>query len=205
MKIITTLGVVALLMVGLVYFVLISSPAHDIANDAADMQSELSHVTTKDQVPSTLPLQGSGSMRSLLEQKRDLECAIVIATQDTTTEGTYFVSNGKLRADVLVPSPDLGGTILSSMIMIGDELYVWSEINGEQYGVKMQASKIDPVTSGAAPVGLDQSLTYDCKVWPLVDNTVFEPPHDVLFKDMTDLQRAGMEYGTVYEEGAEMP
>lgn len=94
---------------------------------------------------------------------------------------------------------------VSSIIVLENTMYVWTELSGESYGVKM------PVTAAGAddvptqePVGLDERVQYSCQEWSQVDQSVFIPPTDVLFQDLSEVLQSGMEYGTVYEEG-EMP
>ena len=51
------------------------------------------------------------------------------------------------------------------------------------------------------PIALDTPVNYDCKPWLAVDPSIFIPPTDVLFTDYASVMGAGMEYGTIYEEG----
>jgi hypothetical protein len=116
--------------------------------------------------------------------------------------GTYFVSDGSMRGDFLTAAPDMSGEILSSMIIDAGMMYVWSEIEGGMYGVKMDLSKVaDTEVESREPVSMDATVDYDCKPWLIVDRTVFVPPATVLFQDMSQLMQGGMEYGTIYEGG----
>ena len=150
-------------------------------------------------------LAGSGTLRELQQLGRDIECVITYtADSGTATEGTYFVSDGSIRGDFLTDAPDLQGQILSSLIMDERMIYVWSEIEGEQYGMKMlvpenEAAAVEPAAE--TPVSMDEPVTYDCKPWPNVDKTIFVPPSDVLFQDYSELMQAGMQEGVLYEEG----
>ena len=47
---------------------------------------------------------------------------------------------------------------------------------------------------------MNQEVDYDCKPWPNVDYTVFEPPASVIFRDMNEITNSMMEFGTIYEE-----
>jgi hypothetical protein len=151
-------------------------------------------------------IEGNGSLESLRLLNKDLECVISYVKSDETStiEGTYFVSEGNLRADFLTESPDLAGQVLSSMIINENMMYVWSEIEGELYGMKKDLSlKLDSSSDMGEPVSLDQGVKYNCKAWENVDRTVFVPPSNVLFRDMGEIIKTGMEYGTVYKEEVE--
>jgi len=151
-------------------------------------------------------IEGNGSLESLRLLNKDLECVISYVKSDETStiEGTYFVSEGNLRADFLTESPDLAGQVLSSMIINENMMYVWSEIEGELYGMKKDLSlKLDSSSDMGEPVSLDQGVKYNCKAWENVDRTVFVPPSKVLFRDMGEIIKTGMEYGTVYKEEVE--
>ncbi|MCA9353931.1 MAG: hypothetical protein KC877_00240 [Candidatus Kaiserbacteria bacterium] len=163
--------------------------------------------------------QGSGTLEELRLLGEDLECtiAVVAGEQATTVEGTYFVSDGEIRGDFLTETPDLSGMMLSSMIISEDMMYVWTELEGEKYGVKIDLSLVEEDVNAETavsqePVRMDDRVDYRCVRWSNVDRTVFVPPGDVLFQDMSAVMESGMEYGTTYEgggmpnfEGFEMP
>lgn len=207
MKNVLILAVAAVVIAGFAYFALFSTPANELAGEAEDTMDELSVETTPaPEVPE--PRQGKGTLDSLRLLNEDLECTVSYTNieQQSKVEGTYFVSDGSMRGDFLTESPDLTGQILSSMIIDDGLMYMWSEIEGEQYGFKMDLSKAStPEVASQEPVSLDTEVDYDCKVWTNVDRTVFTPPATVLFRDMSQLMQGGMEYGTVYEAGDMVP
>lgn len=205
MKNITILGVTAILLVAFGYFTLFSSPANETASEAEAVQEELSKEATPTAAKAEAR-QGEGSLEFLRQLGENMECTISYTDeeQQAAVEGTYFVSGGDMRGDFLTPSPDLSEQVLSSVIIDGSMMYLWSEIEGEMYGIKMDLSGSEEVDANE-PVPLDAAVQYDCKPWVAVDRTVFEPPSDVLFRDMSELMNAGPEYGTIYQEGGEVP
>ncbi len=197
---------VAVGLIAFGYFALFATPAQKMVNEAEDVLAELS-VEADDKAAAPVARQGTGSLEMLRLLGEDLECTIAYtdAEQGSAVEGTYFVSGGSMRGDFLTESPDLSGQILSSIVIDDKNMYVWSEIEGQTYGMKMDLSLVDdPTYDAREPVALDAAVTYDCKPWRNVDRTVFVPPSTVLFQDMSEMMQAGMEYGTVYED-AEMP
>lgn len=205
MKYVSILVVLAVLVAGLLYFMLfsVSSDSKSMVNHDSAMVEELDGNEVLFESP-----KGTGTLESLRLLNEDLECTISYTPSDETpaVEGTYFVSSGNMRGDFLTESPDLSGQILSSMIINGETMYTWSTIEGETYGMKIDISAANKTTDEIQqPVSLDTNVKYDCKNWENVDRTVFVPPADVLFQDMSQLMKAGMEYGTIYEEGTELP
>ncbi|MEN9922440.1 MAG: hypothetical protein RL097_717 [Candidatus Parcubacteria bacterium] len=202
MKNIAILAVVAIALLTFGYITLFSTPAQKMADEAVEVAAELSLESASTTVVSAVR-QGSGSLEMLRLLGEDLECTVVYidSNEETTVEGTYFVSAGNMRGDFLTPTPDLSGQVLSSMIINDSYFYVWTEIEGQSYGIKTDLSLPSDATLDARePVPLDDIVMYNCKPWKNVDRTVFVPPSTVLFQDSNELMQGGMEYGTIYEE-----
>lgn len=202
MKNIAILAVVAIALLTFGYITLFSTPAQKMADEAAEVAAELSLDSTSTASAAT-SRQGTGSLEMLRLLGEDLECTIIYTDSDqkTSVEGTYFVSARNMRGDFLTPTPDLSGQVLSSMIIDDTNFYVWTEIEGQSYGIKTDLSLPSDATLDARePVPLDNAVAYDCKPWKNVDRTVFVPPSTVLFQDSNELMQGGMEYGTIYEE-----
>jgi uncharacterized protein YxeA len=144
---------------------------------------------------------GIDTLASLQAQGKDLECQVVYEQtgEARPTEGTYFTSKGNLRGDFVVPAPDLGGTIVSSMIVGGSSMYVWSKIGDDTFGFKSDITNDAEIDSNE-PVPLDAQVKYTCTEWENVDGSVFIPPADVTFKDLGAVINAGMEYGVMEGE-----
>lgn len=148
---------------------------------------------------------GVGTLNDIGSWTENVECSIKYTSAESKKiEGTYFIADGNIRGDFLTPSPDFSEKILSSMIINGASVYVWSEINGDTYGVKLDVPESGVVDSSQLPVGMNVDVRYSCKSWQNVDRTIFNPPSSVLFRPAADSVPTGMEYGTVYEEG-ELP
>lgn len=144
---------------------------------------------------------GIDTLTSLQAQGKDLECQVVYEQvgEGVPIEGTYFTSKGNLRGDFMVPAPDFNGKIVSSMIVGGSSMYVWSKIGGDTFGFKSDITNDTKVDSNE-PVPLDAEVKYTCTEWENVDGSVFVPPADVTFKDLGATINAGMEYGVLEGE-----
>jgi hypothetical protein len=93
--------------------------------------------------------------------------------------------------------------VASYMIMDkpSDAMYVWTLANGEQTGMKMSISENEkfaatmqantPPTTAGAPaeqISPETAVQYNCKPWS-PDLTVFIPPQDVEFTDMSEMTK----------------
>ncbi len=151
---------------------------------------------------------GEGSLKDLLLRRENLECTIAYEDSEASGQivnGTYFTSQSRLRGDFIMN--DSGMEVVSSMIMVDNTLYTWSEIEGEKYGMKIDLSTTESVgvetkPDTREPVPLDDKVKYDCRAWNDVDGSIFEPPTDIIFSDYGSLIGTGMEFGTIYEEGS---
>lgn len=145
------------------------------------------------------PVSGVGTLKELQSQGKDFECQVVFEQSGTTgnTEGTLFIAKGNLRGDFMIPAPEFGGKVLSSMIVGGTSMYVWTKIENDTFGFKSDLSneKTKQINT-KEPVPLEANIQYTCTDWTEVDGSVFVPPAGVQFKDLTAVIDAGMEYGT---------
>ena len=170
-----------------------------------NLKSQSSQVTTNVEevqvdgvgaAPDKKPFSGLGTLMSLQAMQKDLECQIAYSKEgESDVEGTYFISKGKMRGDFLVPTDEYPEDIVSSLILDGQKLYVWSKIGADTFGFVSDRSNAKPVDSNE-PVPLDSDVRYTCSDWASVDGSVFVPPSSVEFKDLNAVMNAGMEYGT---------
>lgn len=204
MKYLIGLGAATLIIIVSAYFWLFSGSELQTAQE--EMSQTQAQLETQTESKNPEPeLTGFGTMKELFGRGKDLECQITTVDNSVASEGTFFVADQKIRGDFITTSPDLEGDALSSIIIIEDTMYVWTEIEGESYGVKSQMQTTeDTDVQTQEPVSLDERVKYACQKWERVDQSIFIPPSDVMFNDMSALLQGGMEYGTVYEEG-ELP
>lgn len=147
---------------------------------------------------------GKDTMQALLARQENLECTISYKDPNIaagSSKGTFFTSRGRMRGDFEVN--DGNNKVLSSMIMVDQKMYSWTEIDGQKYGMQVDLSEMEKMEEGKPdtkePVPLDQQVDYECKSWGSVDSSIFEPPKDIVFTDFGQVMKAGMEYGTSYE------
>lgn len=199
---------IALVLGGIVWYQL-----RDTSDTGTVVEVPAEETDSEVHVPEAVPMAGTESFRTLIAKPGNLECAITTegGTTDTMT-GTYFASNGLIRADVLVAGAVSGTpeSTVTSMVVTPDTLYTWAIIEGEGYGVKsvfpdQTLSTAKPEPGKQTPIDFDGQVTYDCKPWEVVDTSIFEPPSTIIFKDFSATIGAGMEDGTIYPEGQTGP
>ena len=152
----------------------------------------------------TKPTSGVGTLRDLAKDGKDKQCQIVEERSATegNIEGTFFTSKGNSRGDFMVPAAEFGGKILSSVIVGGNSMYVWSTIDNNTFGFKSAVSGGDSdQIDTKEPVPLDEPIKYSCTDWNEVDGSVFVPPANITFKDLNAVIEAGMEDGRLPARG----
>lgn len=190
--------------VGLGYYMLLTGPTMpEPSNDSQAESSQSTSTTPESQTDSTerQATAGTASIQSLYTGGESLECAITYIPNPVEPEvaGTIFTHANQLRGDFIVPSPDMTGQIVTSIIIDDTTIWSWTDIEGEIIG--SQQPRTDDLTvleRLIAPVGLVKDVQYNCLMWPEVDRTVFVPPSTVLF---TDVAAAQTETGILYPEG----
>jgi len=206
MKYLIILGVGAVIVAGAFLYVVFGPTSSDTVPVTTNGTG--SEVPTEESETSTAvePFSGAGTLAELMGRGQSLECTISYQVENTpAVEGTYFVHDGRVRGDFVTNVPEMGGDVLSSIIMADGEVYSWSDINGQMYGVKVvvPANEMDATTPETirTPIPDGAAVSYDCRPWTAIDNSIFEPPSAVLFQDMSQMLEGGMEYGTIYSEG----
>ncbi len=157
-------------------------------------QVQIEGVTTP---PGKKPESGMATLAALSQKGESLECQVVLERSDAegNIEGTYFTHQGSMRGDFMVPSPEFGGKLMSSMIVDANMLFVWTTIDNQVIGFKSDLTNLDTTVSTKEPIPLDEPVRYTCTVWDSVDGSVFIPPAQVTFTDTRTAIQGGIEYG----------
>ena len=124
----------------------------------------------------------SGSFADLLKSADSLECSFVDEADGAKTEGTVYVSGGKVRGNFT--STVEGATVHSSMIQDSESVYVWSEAMPQ--GIKMKAS-VATANDAAPPqpglMDMKKVMDYNCKPWK-TDAAWFVAPPNIEFMSL---------------------
>jgi uncharacterized protein YxeA len=196
-KIIITvvLGLIAAIAVGILYFKNLDTSLQGVSDSTMSETNSTSTTTPNENI------KGKNSIMSLFQLGKSMECTFAFSSGGMRGEGTGFFNNGNGRIDSLYTSTSSAPT---ASYMITDAankmMYTWTLDNGVAQGVKMAIPDETAGSEGAAPeaapmtppggtgVTPETDVEYDCKPW-VVDNSVFVPPSDVEFIDMTNMQK----------------
>jgi hypothetical protein len=126
------------------------------------------------------------SIKDLLTAGISQKCTYSYFEGKVSSEGTTYVSGGKVRGDFRTTVDNKSTT--GHTIYDGKTSYVW--MDGERDGFKMEIDLEDMETGESATtnqqqtVDLNKSLDYDCSLWS-AQESVFDPPSDVTFSGFT--------------------
>jgi hypothetical protein len=198
-KIIITivLGLIGATAVGVMYF-------SNMDTEIAGVEEGMMATQATNATASADELSGSASILDLMGSAagKSMECTFIFTGSDTRSEGTGFFAQDKARVDML-NTDATNVQVASYMIMDkpSDAMYVWTLANGQETGMKMSISENEkfaaamqantPPAGASAqtqPMSPETALQYNCKPWS-PDMTVFIPPKDVEFMDMSEMQK----------------
>lgn len=134
------------------------------------------------------------TLAGLLALGQNLRCSFNFnGTGGTSTQGTFYLSNGNLRGDFVVKNTD-GKETQMNMIRNGDENYIWGP--SLPTGIKMKLSFDKLATNEQANqfASLNQKTNYTCVPWG-ADSSMFNPPSNVSFTDVTSMMPAASPTG----------
>jgi hypothetical protein len=195
MKNIIIIGALLLVTAGSWWAFSRESQDGDVESPAVSGNEIQLNTTESSDIPEVVS--GKGSLLSLLGKGMSQECSFVVRVDGMLQEGTAFYDGGNARVDTLVSGAGTAAPIASYMIMDADTkmMYMWGSAQGDQ-GIKMMlpestdtATTESPVAAGTETPGVtpDMDVDYTCKPWR-VDGSVFVPPSDVEFMDMSEMQ-----------------
>ena len=193
------LVVLAFVVAGFAYYTLFTGP-NTATLPAPDRVEQLAPPADPVDPNERTAFSGESSLASLLARGDSIECAITHIPNPLEAEitGNIFTNVGQLRGDFIVPTPDLAGQMVTSIIIAEDTIWQWTDIDGELVGSKQPANFDTPTLERLVPpVGFATIVQYDCLTWPRVDRTVFEAPTQILF---TDVASASFEEGIIFLE-----
>lgn len=132
------------------------------------------------EIPKAPQITAATSLRGLIEEKKNLECAYKDTGEGAEISGTIFLNQGKMAADFETKGT-AAGNVKSSIIYDGSNFYVWSSALAT-LGLKMSAVDFEK----AKTLSLDEQKAYDCKEWT-PNPAKFVPPKTVTFQAVSNL------------------
>lgn len=131
------------------------------------------------------------SLKELMNLGTNQQCTFNYSGEHGSTEGTSYITNGKVRTDFSGTNPE-GATYTGGMIMDTEYIYSWT--SEMEQGIKMpvtdsmeeeaQQAQENPDEYRNQYIDPDAEVDYNCTAWS-VDNSMFVPPSDVTFLDIS--------------------
>jgi len=126
-----------------------------------------------------------GSLLDIFNLGKTQKCTFSYKSDTSSTEGTVYVTQNKLRGDFKVTSAKK----TSSMYMLrnGETNYIWGD--DLPTGIKMTLKLEDLAgnTQAQGYVDVNQKVDYKCTPW-VIDNALFTPPSNIKFTDLSGYQ-----------------
>lgn len=165
------LGVVALFALGGVAW-FFAGGKYDIKGKPApdDLRQEEVQVETAGEF--------SGSMGDLIARSGSWQCTVSVNASGVVSEGTTYISGGKMRSDFTSTIPQVGD-VSSHMIMRENTVYTWSSMLNRGFRFPVQGGQAQGQGSAEAAM-FNENYNYDCDVW-LADESKFELPAGITF------------------------
>ena len=131
---------------------------------------------------------GSTSLKELMTGSASQKCEFTTGEAGSTSQGTVYVANGKMRGDFTVTAS--GKTMVSHMINDGQTFYTW--MDGTNTGYKMTVQSMDQnqsmSTSQSGSVDPNAKYDYNCSAWT-ADSAQFNLPANITFTDMATIMQ----------------
>lgn len=124
------------------------------------------------------------SLKNLLTRTGSWQCQLRQEVQGTTTSGTVYVSDGKIRGDFQSTVPQYQSPIKSHILVRDGYAFNWTDLS--KSGIKVASAQLDasgkpqPNQSDTSVDLYNQDLGYQCSTWS-VDQSKFEIPADINF------------------------
>lgn len=130
-----------------------------------------------------------GSIQSLFSKGKDITCTFEREDEFGRTEGTVYVSAGKLAGDFVFKDSD-EVEFKTQIIQDNEYSYTWGLSPAGEMAIKMRVSEIESATTAESDnsevitFNPDEEVDYTCNNWDK-DDSKFTPPSDIVFIDMS--------------------
>lgn len=131
----------------------------------------------------------SNSLTDLLSSGKTQKCTFSYSDENGGTEGTAYINNQNMRADLNITTADKKVSQMS-MIRKDDDNYIWGGDFPDGTGLKMTLSAEEFTSNEDSKKYFDTSkkADYDCSGWT-VDSSLFVPPTNIKFSDLSSMMK----------------
>ena len=155
---------------------------HQSAPKPAANNTEVAATTT---TSSTDSFTAKSSLKDIVARGGSWQCTFNIDAAGTSSTGTVYVADGKVRSDFSSKVPQVNMTIDSHMVSDGTYAYTWTSAMPQGFKVALSAGAKAPSTGSTATSGhqdfdYNGALDYKCVAWP-TDESKFVVPTNITF------------------------
>lgn len=182
-------GAVAVILIALVAWFFVSKNTSSLPSTAATQQESQE--------------MSSGSLAALAARGGSWKCDVSQTSGTDSTNGTVYVSGGKVRGDFTSKTAS-AGAVESHMISDGASVYVWSSMMPT--GIKMKATQNAPTDQpqGSQQDFYNQNYDYKCAAWT-EDSAQFTLPTGITFNDMSGMMPGAAANGSADVKAGQTP
>ncbi|MDB5204726.1 MAG: hypothetical protein JWP09_754 [Candidatus Taylorbacteria bacterium] len=117
------------------------------------------------------------TLKRLIANGQPLKCTFTDSGAMSTIDGTVYVTNTKIRADLNV---SYAGTTRLHEIILGENSYTWADATTTGTQSTLAKSSTPTATPSKNGLNADKSINYRCDKW-VVDSSKFVLPPTVTF------------------------
>lgn len=152
-----------------------------LAGGAYFLSQNKSSTQTNQSITPTKAASKSSSLLDLLSLGGNQRCSFKSSTSKTSTEGTIYISGGKIRADF---KTTIEGKVQEmSMIRDADMNYIWGPSLPSGIKMKISLDELSKNQQAGQFVNTSDKLNYSCLPWA-TDASLFTPPANVKFSEL---------------------
>ena len=174
-----------LVVVGIIVAVVLSSTSNVVTTSSSPQgSSQTSNPTNtaaktsaNSQSPSSAVVSNTMTLRSLLASGKTEKCTFIDTAGTASLQGTVYISGTKVRSDFSVSSY---GTTLTHMIILGQDVYVWSAGMTKGYRATLTTASQATANPNTSGISVDKKIAYTCLPW-VADPSLFVLPLSVTF------------------------
>ena len=122
-----------------------------------------------------------GTMKSLITAGKSEVCTYTNGINDTTVNGTMYVSGGKMRGDFTAVNVGKNEKVNSHMIVTDAQTaYAWTDLTNRGMKISLTTTTATSAAANSGSPDLNKQVQFSCQAWT-PDSSLFVTPSNVTF------------------------
>lgn len=135
--------------------------------------------------PQTKEDSSQNTLLDIFNLGKTQKCTFSYKSDTSATEGTVYLTQNKMKGDYKIS--DSKKTSMMYIIRNGETNYIWGDDLTTGIKMTLNLEELSENTQAQSYVDVNQKVDYNCVPWVL-DNTVFNPPANIKFTDLSSFQ-----------------